>query len=158
MNARALIRCLLDSDGDNYVPEGYTLLDTAQVGDYTLRLWQGMGHVKGEPVKFNEVSLNAKGRSFDPDSQVKKYAGSTHALGSRKEFMQVVSRWLQHYGDLYIGSYIPSKLAVYHRLFKHYLPRTQVGEPRAAFDECEGKPEYFHVVPAGSSVIESLCC
>lgn len=154
MNAGALVYCLLDADGE-YTPEGYRLLDTAAVGDYELRLWQGIGHVQGEPVKFNEVSLNAKGRSFDPESQAKKYPGSTHALGNRWELMYTVANWIKKYGDLYIGSYNPGKLAVYYKLFKHYLPRLQISKPFAPFDECEGKPEYFHVTATGS-MIESI--
>jgi hypothetical protein len=154
MNAGALVYCLLEADGE-YTPEGYQLLDTAQVGDYELRLWQGNGHQKGEPVKFNEVSLNAKGRSFDPDSQAKKYPGSTSAMGHRFEFLHTIVNWIKKFGDLYIGSYQPSKLAVYHRLFKRYLSRLQVSDPYPAFDECEGKPEYFHVT-APDSVVESV--
>lgn len=151
MNAGALVYCLLDAEGE-YTPEGYKLLDTANVGDYELKLWQGNAHVGGRPVKFNEVSLNAKGRSFDPESQLTKFRpGSvTHALGSRWELMRVVAAWLHRWGDLYIGSYVPSKLRVYHRMFLRYLPGFKVTNPYAPFDECEGKPEYFHVTaPAG---------
>ena len=154
MNAGALVYCLLDADGE-YTPDGYRLLDTAVVGDYELRLWQGTGHVRGEPVKFNEVSLNAKGRSFDPDSQAKKYPGSTHALGNRWELLSTVSKWIRKFGDLYIGSYEPKKLAVYYRLFKRYLPRLQISAPHAPFDECQGEPEYFHVT-AADRVLESI--
>ena len=154
MNAGALVYCLLDAEGE-YTPEGYKLLDTAQVGDYELRLWQGLGHRKGEPVKFNEVSLNAVGRKFDPESQAQKFPGSTHALGHRFELLHTVVRWIKKYGDLYVGSYIPSKLSVYHRLFKRYLSNLKVSDPYAAFDECEGKPEYF-LVTAPGSVIESI--
>jgi hypothetical protein len=154
MNAGALVYCLLDADGE-YTPEGYRLLDTAQVGDYELRLWQGTGHRKGEPVKFNEVSLNAKGRSFDPESQAKKYPGSTSAMGHRFELLHTVVNWIKKFGDLYIGSYQPGKLAVYHRMFKRYLSRLQVSDPYPAFDECEGKPEYFHVTAPGH-MLESI--
>lgn len=154
MNAGALVYCLLDAEGE-YTPEGYKLVDTAHVGDYELRLWQGTGHREGEPLKFHEISLNAIGRTFDPESQHKKFPGSTAALGQRGEFLRVIAEWLKKSGDLYIGSHVPSKLAVYYRLFKRYLPQFQVSEPHAAFDECEGKPEYFHVTAPGG-VIESI--
>lgn len=154
MNAGALVFCLLDAEGD-YTPEGYELLDTSHAGDYELKLWRGNGHVQGQPVKFNEVSLNAVGRKFDPDSQHQKFPGSTQALGHRFELLHTIAKWIRKYGDLYIGSYVPSKLTVYHRLFKRYLPRLQVSDPYAAFDECEGKPEYFHVTGA-AGMIESI--
>jgi hypothetical protein len=154
MNAGALVYCLLDDEGVQ-TPEGYKLLDSAQVGDYELMLWEGNGHVKGEPVKFNEVSLNAKGRKFDAASQAQKYPGSVHALGHRYELLHIVADWISRFGDLYIGSYQPDKLSVYYRMFKRYLPRLNISEPYAAFDECDGKPEYFHVT-GSASVIESI--
>jgi len=154
MNAGALVYCLLDAEGD-YTPEGYHLLDTAQVGDYELKLWQGRAHIKGQPIKFNEVSLNAVGRKFDPESQRQKFPGSTHALGHRFELLHTVANWIKQHGDLYIGSYIPHKLTVYHKLFKRYLTRLTVSEPYAPFDECEGEPEYFHVT-GNPGVLESI--
>lgn len=145
MNAQALVFCLLDAEGE-YTPDGYRLLDTAQVGDYELKLWQGNAHFKGQPVKFNEVSLNAKGRSFDPESQHQKFRPTnTHALGKRGELLKTIIHWINRWGELYIGSYLPSKLKVYHHLFRRYLPHLNVSDPFAPFDECEGKPEYFHV-------------
>jgi len=154
MNAGALVYCLLDDDG-NSTPEGYELLDAAQAGDYELKLWRGMAHVEGKPVKFNEISLNAVGRKFDQASQATKYPGSIHALGHRFELLHIVARWIKKFGDLYIGSYEPGKLSVYHRLFRRYLTRLQVTEPYAPFDECDGKPEYFHV-SGDSPVVESI--
>jgi len=154
MNAGALVYCLLDAEGE-YTPEGYKLLDTATVGDYVLKLWQGNAHVGGRSVKFNEVSLNAKGRSFDPESQHQKFRPTSHALGQRGELLHTVARWINHWGELYIGSYIPSKLKIYHHLFRHYLPRLNVSKPFAPFDECEGKPEYF-LVTGDQGVVESI--
>lgn len=154
MNAGALVFCLLDAEGE-WTPEGYQLLDAAKVGDYQLKLWRGNAHVNGEPVQFNEVSLNAAGRSFDPESQNQKFTGSIHALGKRGELLYTVAKWINKFGDLYIGSYVPKKLSVYHRLFKHYLPSLKVSDPYAPFDECEGTPEYFHV-SAGAGVAESI--
>lgn len=157
MNAGALVYCLLDAEGE-YTPEGYKLLDTAQVGDYTLKLWQGNAHVRGRPVKFNEVSLNAKGRSFDPDSQLQKFrpgSQAIHALGNRYDFMRIVAGWIQRWGELYVGSYVPSKLNVYYKMFRRYLPHFDISAPYAPFDECEGKPEYFHVT-ASHGVVESI--
>lgn len=155
MNAGALVFCLLDADGA-YTPEGYELLDTAQVGDYELKLWRGISHVKGEPVKYNEISLNAVGRKFDPQSQNVKLPGSTHALGHRWELLYVVANWIKQFGDLYIGSYVPSKLNVYHRMFRRYLPRLEVSDVYEPFDECqEEKTKYFHVAAKGG-MIESL--
>jgi hypothetical protein len=154
MKAGALVYCLLDAEGV-YTPEGYELVDTAHVGDYELRLWRGMGYVGGSPVKFNEVSLNAVGRSFDPESQKKKYTGSIHGLGKRGELLYTVASWIKQFGDLYIGSYVPGKLSLYHKLFKRYLPQLSVSDPYAPFDECEGTPEYFHV--SGTvGVVESI--
>ena len=154
MNAGALVYCLLDADGE-YTPEGYRLLDAAQVGDYELKLWQGTGHRNGEPIKFNEVSLNAKGRKFDPASQAQKFPGSVHALGHRWELLHTVADWIKRFGDLYIGSHEPGKLIVYHRMFKRYLSRLQVSDPYPAFDESEGKPDYFHVT-GNPGVVESI--
>lgn len=154
MNAGALVYCLLDAEGD-YTPEGYQLLDTAHVGDYELKLWQGQAHIKGQPIKFNEVSLNAVGRRFDPESQKQKFPGSTHALGHRSELLRTVANWIRQHGDLYIGSYIPSKLRVYHRMFRRYLQRLSVSEPYAPFDECNGEPEYF-LVQGQPGVLESI--
>lgn len=154
MNAGALVYCLLDAEGD-YTPEGYELLDTAQVGDYELKLWRGRGHVSGEEVKFNEISLNAVGRSFDPDSQRQHFPGSTHALGHRSELLNTVARWINKYGDLYIGSYSQSKLAVYYNMFRRYLRQFDVSVPYAPFDECEGQPEYFHV-KGSAAVVEAI--
>ena len=154
MNAGALVFCLLDAEGD-YDPEGYRLLDSAQAGDYQLKLWQGTGHVDGKPVTFNEVSLNAVGRSFDPESQAKKFPGSTQALGHRAELLQVVANWLSRFGELYVGSHNLKKLGFYHRVFKRYLPRLKVSEPYAPFDESKGVSDYFHI-SAPRSVIESI--
>ncbi len=154
MKAGALVYCLLDAEGE-YTPEGYELLDTAHVGDYELKLWRGIGHIKGEPLKFNEVSLNAVGRSFDPDSQKQHFSGSIHGLGKRGELLHTVAYWIRKFGDLYIGSHVPSKLSVYHRLFKRYLPQLRVGDPYAAFDECDGAPEYFHVT-GEAGVVECI--
>lgn len=142
MNARRLLAHLFE---DEYAPEGYVLLDTVRAGDYELKLWKGNAHVNGKPIRFNEVSLNAVGRSFDPESQNKRFTGGTHALGHRFEFLEVVSNWISTFGDLYIGSYNPEKLALYHRLFTRYLKKVSVSDVYAPFDECEGKPEYFHV-------------
>jgi hypothetical protein len=50
---------------------------------------------------------------------------------------------------------VSSKLAVYHKLFKRYLPQLQVGDPYAAFDESEGVSDYFHVT-AGNGVVECI--
>lgn len=154
MNAGALVFCLLDAEAE-YTPEGYELLSTAHVGDYELRLWRGEAHVKGEPIQFNEVSLNAVGQKFDPDSQKQKFKGSIHGLGKRGELLYTVAGWIKKFGDLYIGSYVPKKLSIYHRLFKHYLPQFDVSKPYAPFDECEGVSEYFHVT-AGHGVVESI--
>lgn len=146
MNAGALVYCLLDAEGE-YTPEGYRLLDAAHVGEYELKLWQGQNHKNGEPVKFNEISLNRKGRSFDPASQQQKFPASTSAIGHWSELYNVVAKWINTYGDLYVGSYNPSKLAIYLRMFKRYLPHLDVSAPYAPFDECEGEPEYFHIMP-----------
>lgn len=154
MNAGALVFCLLDAEGD-YTPEGYRLLDAAQAGDYELKLWQGTKHVDGKPVDFNEVSLNAVGRSFDPESQTKKFKGSIYALGHRAELLRIVANWLNRFGELYVGSHDPKKLGFYYRIFKKYLPRLKVTEPYPPFDESEGEPDYFHV-GASRSVIESI--
>lgn len=154
MNAGALVFCLLDAEGE-WTPEGYRLLDSTQVGDYQLKLWRGIGHVNGEQVEFNEVSLNAAGRRFDPESQKQKFAGSIHALGKRGELLYTVANWIKKFGDLYIGSYVPRKLSVYNKLFKHYLPSLNVSDPYAPFDECQGEPEYFHVT-AAKGVAESI--
>jgi hypothetical protein len=151
MNSGALVYCLLDADGE-YTPEGYELLDTAHVGDYELKLWRGTGHINGAPLQFNEVSLNAAGRSFDPASQKQHGGGSIHGLGRRGELLRTVAHWINKFGDLYIGSHVPSKLSVYHKLFKRYLPQLRVGDPYAAFDECEGVAEYFHVSGDGAVV------
>ena len=155
MNAGALVYCILDADAA-YTPDGYELLDVATAGDYELRLWRGRAHREGETVKYAEVSLNAVGRSFDPESQAQKYKPtSTHALGRRDDLLRVVASWLQKYGEFYIGSYNPQKVNFYYRLFKRYLARFEITEPYAAFDECEGKPEYFKI-SARPGVVESL--
>lgn len=151
MNAGVVVHHLLE----DYVPDGYTLLDTAQAGDYILKLWEGESHVNGKPVHFREISLNAAGRDFDQASQAQKYTGSIHALGHRQDLLRVVANWLKKFGDLYIGSYEPAKLAFYHKILKRHLRQLNISEPYAAFDECEGKPEYFKIsAPAG--VIESI--
>lgn len=147
------LSCLLLED--DYTPEGYNLLDTAVVGDYVLKLWEGIGHTNGEPFKFNEVSLNASGRSFDKESQETKYKGGTHALGHRMDFLKVIAGWLARFGTLYIGSYNPDKLSIYYKLFRRYLKGFTISEPYPAWDECEGKPEYFKV-EGTRDMIESL--
>ena len=154
MNAGALVYCILDAEGA-YTPEGYELLDSAVAGDYELKLWRGQQHVNGQPVKFHEVSLNAKGRDFDPASQATKFKGSTSALGHRTEVAQIVANWIRRYGEFYIGSYEPRKVKLYHRMVKHALKGFDISEPYAAFDECEGKPEYFKVT-ARPGVVESI--
>lgn len=154
MNAGALVYCILDAEGA-YTPEGYELLDSAVAGDYELKLWRGQQHVNGQPVKFHEVSLNAKGRSFDPASQATKFKGSTSALGHRTEVAQIVANWIRRYGEFYIGSYEPRKVKLYHRMVKHALKGFDISEPYAVFDECEGKPEYFKVT-ARPGVVESV--
>ena len=151
MNAGVVVHHLLE----DYVPDGYTLLDTAQAGDYTLKLWEGESHVNGEPVSFREISLNATGRDFDQASQAKKFTGSIHALGHRQDMLRIVANWINKFGELYVGSYEPSKLSLYHRLLKRHLPQLTISEPYAPFDECEGKPEYFKI-NASSRVIESI--
>ena len=155
MNAHAIVQALLEVEDVLEVPEGYKLLDTAQAGDYILRLWQGNAHVNGEPVKFNEVSLNAAGRRFDKTAQATKYPGSIHALGHRQELLHTLAKWIKQYGELYIGSYEQDKVALYHRLLKRHLSRLSISDLYAPFDECEGKPEYFRVT-APSTVIESI--
>ena len=155
MQAGALVYCLLDAEGA-YTPDGYEALDTAVAGDYELKLWRGIQHRDGQPVKFNELSLNVKGRNFDPESQAQKVPRrSTHALGRRDDLLRIVASWLKDYPTLYIGSYIQSKVRFYHRIFTHYMPMLDVSAPFAAFDECEGQPEYF-TVSAKSGVIESI--
>ena len=155
MQAGALVYCLLDAEGA-YTPDGYEALDTAVAGDYELKLWRGIQHRDGQPVKFNELSLNVKGRNFDPESQAQKVPRrSTHALGRRDDLLRIVASWLKDYPELYIGSYIQSKVRFYHRIFTHYMPMLDVSAPFAAFDECEGQPEYF-TVSAKSGVIESI--
>lgn len=151
MNAGIVVHHLLE----DYVPDGYTLLDTAQAGDYTLKLWEGESHVNGRKVQFREISLNAAKRDFDRASQAKKYTGSIHALGHRQDLLRVVANWIKKFGDLYIGSYEPSKLAFYHKIIKRHLPQLSISEPYAPFDECEGKPEYFKIT-APAAVIESI--
>lgn len=144
MNAGALVFCLLDAEG--YTPEGYELLDAAQVGDYELKLWRGTNHVNGEAVKYNEVSLAAKGHKFDSQSQYTKVRGSTTALGHRWELLYTIANWIKRYGDLYIGSYNPSKLGIYHKLFRRYLSRLKVSDIYQPFDECRKEgTKYFHV-------------
>jgi hypothetical protein len=106
-------------------------------------------------VTFNEVSLNAVGRRFDPESQAKKFPGSILALGHRSELLQVVANWLSRFGELYVGSHNLKKLGFYHRVFKRYLPRLKVSEPFAPFDESKGVSDYFHI-SAPRSVIESI--
>lgn len=154
MNAGALVYCLLDAEGD-YTPAGYNLIEKTRVGDYELGLWQGLAHRNGSPFKFNEISLNAVGRSFDPALQHIKYPGSTSALGRRGDLLRVVAGWIHRFGDLYIGSAVPSKLAFYHKLFKHYLPQLSISEPFPAFDESEGVPDYFFVT-ADRAILDSL--
>jgi len=155
MQAGALVYCLLDAEGA-YTPDGYEALDTAVAGDYELKLWRGIQHRDGQPVKFNELSLNVKGRNFDPESQAQKVPRrSTHALGRRDDLLRIVASWLKDYPTLYIGSYIQSKVRFYHRIFTHYMPMLDVSATFAAFDECEGQPEYF-TVSAKSGVIESI--
>ena len=165
MNANTLVFWLLSED-EEYTPEGYRLLDTARVGDYFLKLWQTEAHIKGEPYTFNEISLNAVGHRFDAEGQRTKFKGSSAALGHRAEFLRTVVRWIKEYGgNFYIGSHIPAKLQVYHRMFKQYLPQLIISEPFAAFDECEGDPEYFSVktresqdapAPAASADVRAL--
>ena len=154
MNAGALVYCILDAEGE-YTPDGYELIDSATAGDYELKLWKGHQHVKETPVKFYEVSLNAKGRSFDPASQATKYTGSVHALGQRRDVIGIVAKWIKQYKEFYIGSYEPDKVRLYNRLMRHYLPKFHISEPYAAFDECEGKPEYFKV-SAPDGLVESI--
>lgn len=158
MNAGALVYCLLDAEGE-YTPEGYRLIDRVKVGAYELGLWQGLKHRQSIPTKFYEVSLNAIGRSFDPESQLQRFQGSTSALGRRGEFLRVIATWIRRFGDIYIGSESPEKLRFYHRLFSHYLPRLDIGPPVAEFDECEGVPEYFRIsadVPVLESILEDV--
>lgn len=155
MNAGALVFCLLDAEGD-YTPEGYELLDAAQVGDYELKLWRGTSHINGEAIKYNEVSLAGKGQKFDPQSQHTKVKGSTAALGHRWELLYTIANWIKRYGDLYIGSYNPSKLGIYHKLFRRYLPRLKVSDIYQPFDECrEEGTKYFHVT-GEYGMIESI--
>lgn len=154
MNAGALVYCLLDAEGE-YTPEGYRLVDTVLAGDYELRLWQGTAHQDGKPVIFNEISFNATGRSFDPGSQAVKFTGSTQALGHRRELLNTVAGWIKKFGELYVGSYNPKKLGVYHQLFRRYMPRLEISEPYPAFDESEGAPDYFKVT-GSATVVESL--
>lgn len=161
MNCNRLVEYLLESDldGGDYTPEGYELMDTARAGEHVLKLWRGEAHVDGVPVKFYEVSLNARGLAFDPDSQFKHHktdaGGLRSALGNRTEMMTSIARWITAYGELYIGSHVPDKLATYHHLFKRYMPRFSISVPYAPFDECEGKSEYFKVT-APRHVTESI--
>jgi hypothetical protein len=154
MNAGALVYCLLDAEG-GYTPAGYNLIEKTRVGDYELGLWQGLGHRNKLPIKFNEISLNVVGRSFEPAKQHIKYPGSTSALGRRGDLLRVVADWIRRFGDLYIGSEVPKKLAFYHKLFKHYLPQLRISEPFPAFDESEGVPDYFFVT-ADRAILDSL--
>jgi hypothetical protein len=157
MTAAQLAYSLLETDGE-WTPEGYTLVAAAVVGDYDMKLWQGKKHIKGEEVKFNEISLNRHGLSFDPDSQHKRQVGGHHALGHRHEFLDLVRGWISKYGTLLVGSYNPEKLTFYHRLLSRYLPRIYVSDPFPAFDESEGVNDYFtigsnkHIQPVGESM------
>ncbi len=145
MNSQIIASHLLEDE--EFVPKGYALLDRAEVGNYVLQLWQGTAHVDGKPKSFNELSLNAKGRSFDKESQMTKHGGSMQALGLRDAFMRIIDHWLEHYGKLYVGSWIEHKLKIYHRMFKTNLDakRFNISELFAPFDECKGVPEYFLV-------------
>ena len=154
MNAGALVYCLLDTEGD-YTPAGYSLIEKTRVGEYELGLWQGLGHHNGSSIKFKEISLNVVGRSFEPAKQHIKYPGSTSALGKRGELLKVVAGWIEQFGDLYIGSEVPEKLAFYHKLFKHYLPQLIISEPFPAFDESEGVSDYF-LITADRAILDSL--
>jgi len=144
MNAAQLAFSLLETDGE-WTPEGYTLVAAADVGDYNMKLWQGKKHIKGEEVKFNEISLNRRGLSFDPDSQQKRQVGGHHALGHRHEFLDLVRSWISKYGTLLVGSYNQDKLSFYHRLLRRYLPRVHVSDPFPPFDESEGVADYFTI-------------
>jgi hypothetical protein len=144
MNAGQLVYCLLDAEGE-YTPEGYRLLDRADAGEYELRLWTGKKHIKGNPVVFNELSLNRRGLSFDRQSQMQKQPGATYALGYRQELLNQITDWIDAHGQLYVGSHDPAKLTLYHKLITHMLPRLQVSAPFPAFDESEDVPDYFTV-------------
>jgi hypothetical protein len=148
VNAAYIVYRLLDAD---WTPPGYRAVDTARAGEYELKLWAGSKHVRGEPVKFNEVSLNRSGLSFEPSQQKEKFPGSIYALGQRQSLFTIVSAWLAQHGTLFVGSHNPAKLSLYYRLFRHYLPQLSITEPYAAFDESEGEADYFRVDKGGIS-------
>lgn len=155
MSPSQIVRRLIEAEGD-WSPEGYRLLASATAGDYDLKLWQGSKHIQGQPTKFNELSLNRRGLSFEPVEQNKKFPGSIHALGQRRSLLSTVAGWLKQHGTLYVGSHSPEKLRLYYSLFRRYMPQLQISAPYAPFDESETETDYFRVDGPTNQTLESL--
>lgn len=156
MNARRLVDLILDSEEQEYVPPGYTQIDSYVGGDYVLKLWSGIGHVGGSEQKFYEISLNKKGHSFATDNQNSAVKGSVLLLGHRRDLVAKVSEWTSKYGTIYVGSVNQRKLQFYRKIIGYYLTRFHLSDYLAPFDECDGVPEYFAISQKATMARESL--
>ena len=122
---------------------GYELIDELDTGEYTLALWKGSKTRDGQPVRFYEMSLNLKGQDFSSEEAQMRHVPVT-GHPPRLQMLRRVRKWLDHFPQLYVGSFDDRKLRLYLNLFRRHFAGFRVSAPFAAFDDSV-KDDYFTV-------------
>lgn len=122
MKVQEIFEAISDEDVDMLKHMGYFIIDSKEVGEYTLHLCRMPSPIpgpSGEDIEY-EIALNKHDYSFtDFDSQFTKYKDPKNVqniLRARNKFIEIVRKWKNAYGTLAVGSYNPKNVRVYHKL------------------------------------------
>lgn len=97
---------------------GMRIIDHAIIGDYDLVLWLSP-ELAGCPHDYLVSINNAGNNPLDAATQQTKFKGKHTPLAELKNQIDI---WLDLYGSLVIGSYVPKRNILYLKLFKRLFP------------------------------------
>ena len=97
------------------------LEDHVVAGDYDISLWtmpHGCNDPDGNKVSYGIAINSCQHNPLDPATQYTKYPGSSLKSLPIKSVLQVIYKWVNRYGQLFVGSGDLRKLEIYKSLLE----------------------------------------
>ena len=105
---------------------GLDLVDHAVAGDYDLTLWHTRA-MEGYEHAYMVSINNAQHDPLEATTQQGKFAATANRLPLRT-IKNKLEDWVESYGPILVGSYIPDRNPLYLRLVRHLLADYQFQE------------------------------
>jgi len=103
---------------------GMKLEDHVVSGDYDISLWQmppGCNDPATGLTSYGVAINNDQHNPLDPITHHAEYPGSSLRHLPTRKVLNIVSEWIDRYGQLFVGSGDISKLNFYERMFSKYF-------------------------------------